>query len=164
MNPRKAFIIVGALVTVAIVLFIFQSISNKDTTRPTLDTIISSNAVIIGLSDQASQNASVYEVQTASATLLATTTSDNKLLQSYYKDRYGKESKIIESKTQVEELKNTAPGASYDSKYKSMVSDFLKTNQTNLQNVYNATKNQDLKDLLSTVYNNQESALKSLGN
>lgn len=161
MSPRKAFIIIGVLVVLAIVLFVFQNISGKDTTRPALDTIMSTNAVIISLSDQASQNASLYEVQTAAATLLATTTSDNELLQAYYKDRYGKESKLAENKLELDELKNTAPGVGYDAKFKSLVTEHLKTNQTNLTDVYDATKSQALKDLLSTIYNNQEAALKS---
>lgn len=162
MNPKKVLLIVGGLLVLGMTLLIMQNLSSKDTTRPTIDTIMSTNAAIIGLSGQASQNASVYEVQTAAATLLATTTSDNKSLQTYYKERYGKESKLTESKTVVEELKNTAPGSSYDNKYKQLVSQYLKTNQNNMQNVYNRAKSQQLKDLLSTIYNNQDSALKSL--
>jgi hypothetical protein len=166
MNPRKVLLIVGGLVLIAVVLMFLRGLSGKDTVRPTLDQIVATNAVIIGLSAAASQDASLYEVQTAAATLTATTTSDNLQLQAYYKDRYGKASKLakelVPTTDVVKELKETPPGNSYDAKYEELTIAEIQKNLDSLRSAFEQSRNATLKDLLTKIYDSQEVAIRGL--
>lgn len=161
MNVRKFALITGGLLLLAIVFMVMRSVLTKDEIQPKLQTIISTTGSIQEQAEEASQKASTFELQTSAASLFVTSSSDNVQLKKLYKDRYRKDIKSGKS-PEAEELRNTQPGDSFDSKYKTIVRGDLEENLASLKTIYNQSQNQKLKDVIKVVFENQTAALEKL--
>src|SRR5688572_11926403 len=163
---RKRLIILGVVLLVPAIILAFLNFQGTgDDSRVQLDTVFNNNQQLVDLGKEAAVNASIYGLKVVASDLAATSASDNQLLSKYYEERYGKEPKkrkLAKEDNPVEKLKTTEKGSGFDRQYKEFATSRLEENLSIMSTLFDATKNQELRELLSTIYDNQAKGLEKL--
>ncbi|MBI4101260.1 hypothetical protein HY441_02195 [Candidatus Microgenomates bacterium] len=160
----RKFVVAAGITLGILVLIMFIASLRKDELRSRLDTISQTNVTMAELSKEAASQAGNYTLQVTATNIAAVVTSDNQQLAVAYQTRYRKQppqpkADEIEALTK---LKDTPSGSAYDQEYKLLVIEQLEKNLAAIKTVTNQASGQNLKDALSTGYNDQTQLLEQL--